>query len=78
MYNIISKVLANKFKSVLGKITSNTLNAFIGGRQILDSMLIANECLDSQIRSEESGLLCKLVLEIAYDHVNWDLLLYLL
>jgi hypothetical protein len=78
IYKIISKVLANRFKFVVGKIISNTQNAFIGGRQILDSVLIANECVDSHIRLGEPGLLCKLDLEKAYDHVNWDFLLYLL
>jgi hypothetical protein len=70
LYKIITKVLANRLKEVLDKVISKTQSAFIKGRQILNPILIANESLDSRCRSGEPGILCKMDVEKAYDHVN--------
>ena len=66
LYKLLAKVLANRIKKVMGKVISEPQNDFVEGRQILDAILIANE---ARLKSNQGGMLCKLDIEKAYDHV---------
>ncbi|KAL6314052.1 hypothetical protein AAG906_011787 [Vitis piasezkii] len=57
LYKLLAKVLANRLKKVVGKVVSSSQNAFVEGRQILDTALIANEAIDSMLKMNESGVL---------------------
>ena len=71
LYKILAKVLANRLKKVVGNVISNSQHAFVEGRPILDVVLIANEALDSRLKSANGESICKMDIEKTYDHMNW-------
>ena len=78
LYKILAKVLANRIKRVMSKVISPEQSVFVEGRQILDVVLIANEAVDTIIKRKESGIVCKLDIEKAYDHLSWEFLIQVL
>ncbi|XP_034710620.1 uncharacterized protein LOC117933367 [Vitis riparia] len=52
---------------ILAKVLANRLKKVV--------TLIANEAISSLLKGDEAGVLCKLNLEKAYDHINWDFLM---
>ena len=50
----------------------------VEGRQILVVVLVANEAVDSILRSNRGAILCKLDIEKAYNHVDWSFLCWVM
>ena len=77
-YKIVAKLLAKRLKKVMPSIINESQSAFIEGRQLLHSVVIANEVIDEAKRSNRSCLVFKVDFEKAYDSVSWSFLFYML
>ena len=66
-------------KKVLSFIIGPYQGAFVHNRQILDGVLIANELIDARKRSKRFGVIFKIDMKKAYDHVDqWSFMDYML
>ena len=78
MFKIMSKLLAKRLKKVMPIIIDERQSAFIRGRHMLYSVIIANEVVEEAQRSKKPCLVFKVDYEKAYDSVSWDFLIYML
>ncbi|GKD42618.1 RNA-directed DNA polymerase, eukaryota [Tanacetum coccineum] len=69
-YKVISKILASRLANVMHKLISLNQTAFLAGRKILDSSLIANEIVNFAKHDGARLLLFKVDFEKAFDSVN--------
>lgn len=52
------------------KVVEECQYAFAGGKQILNAALVTNKIVDDPLHKNKEGVLCKLDIEKAYNHVN--------
>jgi hypothetical protein len=57
-------------------MVATTQSAFIKGRYILESVVVAHEIVHSVNKSREKGVVLKLDYEKAYDRVSWTFFLF--
>ena len=74
VYKIVAKLLTNRLKKVLPGIIDERQSAFISGRQLLHSVLIANETMEEAKRCHKPCLVFKVDYERAYDSISWEFL----
>lgn len=72
VYKIVSKLLTERIKSVMPSIIANFQGAFIHERQINDEILIAAELIDSRIKENKPGIICRVDFEKDFDNINWN------
>ena len=77
LYNVISKILANRLKKILPLIISPFQSVFFSGQLIIDNVLVAYESLHTmhtRLRGHQGFIVIKLDMSKAYDRVDWGFL----
>lgn len=73
-YKVLTKVLVNQLKAVMPKLITENQTSFVGGRHIMNNVVIAQEAIHSMRvkKGRLSWMAIKINIEKAYDRLRWD------
>jgi hypothetical protein len=79
-YKIISKILVNRLRPLLPKIIEPSQAAFVPGRWITESVVLAQEIMHNfkQSKKKKGNVWLKLDFHKAYDSLEWDFIIRVL
>ena len=72
---IVATLFTQREREMVCSVVSNSQNAFVEGRQILEVVLLENKVIDSRLNSSIGRVVYKLDIKKAYNNINWDFLL---
>jgi hypothetical protein len=73
-FKFFGKALNNRLIKVADRLISKNQTAFVKGRFILESVVVAHGIIHDIHKNKESGVILKLDYEKAYDRVSWSFL----
>ena len=73
-FKIFSKILTLRLSRIAQRLVTANQSAFIKGRYILESIVVAHEIVHSLHKKKDEGVILKLDYKKAYDKVSWDFL----
>lgn len=73
-YKILAKLLASRLSKVMDKLISINQSTFVGGRNIMDGVVILNEAIEEAKRRKLERVFFKIDFAKAYDSVDWNFL----
>jgi hypothetical protein len=69
-FKVFAKALHNRLEMICNRLLAHNQTAFVKGRFILESVVLAHEIIHRAAKRKEKGLILKLDYEKAYDRVN--------
>ena len=72
IYKLISKVVANRLKTLLPLLISSEQTGYVEGHQILDGVLLSHELIHSLKILKKTGMIIKLDLSKEFDKLSWS------
>jgi hypothetical protein len=78
LYNIISKIIANRLQKVLHKRISPNQGGFVAKRQIWDNIVLVQDEIHSRKDRGEKGMVINIDMEKSFDRVRCNSLLAVL
>jgi hypothetical protein len=74
IYNIVTKMMANRIKPLLPTLIVPTKASFVEGRHILEDIFVAHEIIHSMKVMKHPRIMIEIDLSKDYDKSNWRFL----